>query len=261
MRKNILFFFIVEVAGMLVMNFTGLASTVSKSSDTLKILTYNVRNCKGLDDVTDYERVAKIISRIDADFVALQELDSVTERSKKVDVLKELTEKTGMFSVYRASISFQGGKYGIGILTREKPLRTESVPLPGSEEKRSLLMVEMKDVVICCTHFSLSPDDRMKSVGIINQLMLKYTKPVILAGDLNAEPDSPEMVKLEEGWKILNNTVVPTIPAYKPVNCIDFVMAFKSKKYRFDVIDRKVEKEPVASDHLPVWVKVLVSSN
>jgi len=56
-------------------------------------LTYNVRNCKGLDNNTDYKRVADIISRVDADVVALQELDSATERSNKVVVWKNLQYK------------------------------------------------------------------------------------------------------------------------------------------------------------------------
>jgi endonuclease/exonuclease/phosphatase family metal-dependent hydrolase len=233
---------------------------LAQSSGSLKILSYNVRNCKGLDNVTDYKRVAKIITRINADFVALQELDSATERSNRVDVLGELAKETKMFSTYRASIAYQGGKYGIGILTREKPMRTEAVALPGAEEKRSLLVVEMKEIVICCSHFSLTKADREKSVEIINQLVSTYQKPVFLAGDLNAEPDSPEMVKLSENWLILNNTANPTIPADQPTKCIDFVTALKCPKYKFDVIDTKVENEPVASDHLPVWVNILVKN-
>ena len=86
---------------------------------SLKILTYNVRNCVGLDKSTDYQRIADVIKRIDADVVALQELDSATSRSKNIVVLNELAARTNLFPSYSASISFQGGKYGIGVLTRE----------------------------------------------------------------------------------------------------------------------------------------------
>jgi endonuclease/exonuclease/phosphatase family metal-dependent hydrolase len=233
----------------------------AQSAGSFKILSYNVRNCRGLDEVTDYKRVARIISRIDADFVAIQELDSVTERSKRTDVLGELARETKMIPTYRASISYQGGKYGIGFLTREKPIKTEAIALPGSEEKRSLLLIEMKKIVICCSHFSLTQVDREKSVGLINELVSKYQKPVFLAGDLNATPDSPEMVRLAENWQILNDQAMPTIPADQPKKCIDFVAAWKSERYKFEVKDSKVENEPVASDHLPVWVKVKVVSN
>jgi len=253
--------FIAELVIQLFFNPESFASGKTGVTDTLKILTYNVRNCKGIDNLTDYERVAKVISRINADVVALQELDSVTERSKRIDVLAELARLTGMFPVYNSSIRFQGGSYGIGFLTREKPHYSEALSLPGTEEKRSVLLVEMDNYVVCCTHFSLTESDRMESVHLINQLISRYKKPVFLAGDLNAEPGSPEISKLSESWQILNNTQTPTFPANKPVKCIDFILAKKTKKLQFKVHNQMVSDEPVASDHLPVWVEVIVLSN
>ncbi len=223
---------------------------------TLKILSYNIRNCKGLDNVTDYQRTADVIRRIDADFVALQELDSVTQRSKGIFVLNELASKTKMYPTYRASISYQGGKYGIGILTREKPLKTEAIALPGKEEPRSLLIVEMKDYVFCCTHLSLTHEDRIASVALINKAVEHYSKPVFLAGDMNAVARSIEITDLAKNWHILTNPAKPTIPANEPKDCIDYIFAKKNKNYRFNVIKSVVENEPVASDHLPVWVEV-----
>ncbi|MFA5326342.1 MAG: endonuclease/exonuclease/phosphatase family protein [Prolixibacteraceae bacterium] len=227
--------------------------------DTLKILTYNVRNCKGLDNVTDYNRVGGIISRIDADFVALQELDSATERSNKIVVLNELAAQTAMFPTYRGSISYQGGKYGIGILTKVKPIKTEAVPLPGEEEKRSLLILEMEKYVICCTHFSLTRADRIASTDIIANAVKKYSKPVFLAGDLNTEIGSTEMKNLLKDWLIINNPSQPTIPANVPKKCIDFVLVKKNPNYKVKIVQSVVGNEPVASDHLPVWVKVVVN--
>jgi hypothetical protein len=81
---------------------------------TLKILSYNVRNGVGLDKVTDYHRIASIFNRMEADAIAIQELDSATTRSKGVVVLTELAAKTGMYPTYSSSIDYQGGKYGVG---------------------------------------------------------------------------------------------------------------------------------------------------
>lgn len=235
------------------------ASENSEYGDTLKILSYNVRNCKGLDNSTDYKRVGDIISRIDADFVALQELDSATDRSNKVVVLNELATQTRMYPTYSSSISYQGGKYGIGILTKEKPIGTEAVPLPGKEENRSLLILEMENYVICCTHFSLTQADRITSVDIIANAVKKYSKPVFLAGDFNAETGSTEMKNIVKDWLIINNPSQPTIPANDPKKCIDFVLVKKSPTYQVEIIKSVVENEPVASDHLPVWVKVRIN--
>src|SRR5665648_396979 len=141
----------------------------------VRILTFNVRNGRGMDDRTDYDRVANVIFAIHPEVVALQELDSVTIRSNGVDVLKAIAEKCEMNYFYGASIPYQGGKYGIGILSKETPLKTTFFPLPGTEEKRGLLMAEFKEYIFFCSHFSLTEADRVASVQLINK---KGTEPV-----------------------------------------------------------------------------------
>lgn len=228
------------------------------ANETITVLTYNVRNCLGLDNTVNYPRVAKVISNINADVVAIQELDSATSRSKRVSVLHELAGLTGLIPTYNASISYQGGKYGIGILSKEKPLHVEGISLPGTEEKRSAVVVEMKNYVFVCTHFSLTEEDRIKSVSLLDEVTAKYAKPVLLGGDLNATPNSSVVKAFSKNWKILTDTSKLTIPANKPTECIDYIMARKQKGYTFNVLQSVVENEPVASDHLPVWIKVSV---
>lgn len=227
-------------------------------TNSLTLMTYNVRNCKGLDDITDYSRVASVIARVNADFVALQELDSATLRSKQKVVLNELATQTQMFPSYSASIPFQRGKYGIGMLTREKPIKTESVGLPGQEEKRSLLIVEMEKYVLCCTHFSLNTNDRLSSVAKIDSLTQHYQKPVFLSGDLNLVVSSPEMDALCKNWVILNNPGQPTFPANKATECIDFILVRRKDAKKVSVMASVVGNEPVASDHLPIWIKLKI---
>ena len=224
--------------------------------DTVRILSYNVRNCLGMDGITDYQRVANIIARITPDAVALQELDSATHRSNGVVVLDTLASSTNMYKTYGASIAYQGGKYGIGVLSKERPLSSKVVALPGREERRSLLIVELKDFVICCTHFSLTEEDRIASVEIIQKTLKVFSKPIFIAGDFNAVPSSEEIKKIEENWLMLNNPANPTIPSNSPKKCIDYVFASKFTGSTFLVKQTVVENEPVASDHLPVWVEV-----
>lgn len=244
----------------LAINFCCKTSHQTKLSNdnTITILSYNVRNCRGLDNSVNYQRVADAINKTNADIVALQELDSATTRSKGVSVLNELATLTGMVATYRASINFQGGKYGIGILTRRKPLRVEGVALPGKEEQRSVLVVEMKDYSLACSHFSLTETDRLKSVEIVDQLTSKYTNPVFLAGDLNANPGSSVIKAFSHNWQLLSDTTQLTIPADKPTECIDYIMARKQAGHSFTIIQAMVGNEPVASDHLPVLVKVRI---
>ena len=225
-------------------------------SGRIKILTYNIKNCIGMDGKVNYQRVADIIKRVNPDIVALQELDSATQRSKGVVVLNELARMTGMYQTYGASIAYQGGKYGIGMLTKEMPVSRKRIPLPGREEPRSLLIVELNKIVIACTHFSLNADDRLISASIVSTAFKGYSKPVFLAGDLNAVPQSPVIEEIGSFWSILNNTSTPTIPADNPSRCIDYILGLKADGKTFTTLKTVVEQEPVASDHLPVWVEV-----
>ncbi|MFZ6025924.1 MAG: endonuclease/exonuclease/phosphatase family protein [Bacteroidota bacterium] len=220
-------------------------------SEPLRLLSYNIRNAKGMDNVTDYTRIAGIITQSKASIIALQELDSVTQRSKGVDVLKELSEATGMYASYGAAIAFQGGKYGVGILSKEKPLAQKTVPLPGAEEARVLLMVEFKEYVVFCTHFSLTEKDRVSSVKIIEAALQAYTKPVFLAGDLNDTPGSTTMQILQQKFQLLSSSGF-SFPSDNPDRCIDYILAYS--KTRIYVLESAVLQEPIASDHRPVLV-------
>ena len=228
------------------------------STLTVKILSYNIKNCQGMDGVVSYQRVADVIKRIDAEVVALQELDSATQRSKGVVVLDELSRLTGMNKTYGASIDYQGGKYGIGILTKEKPVSWKRIPLPGREEPRSLLIVELKDIVFGCTHFSLTEEDRLSSAYIASNSFKDYSKPVFLAGDLNSIPESSIIKSIENYFSILTNPSSPTSPSNNPSKCIDYILGLKTNGTSFTTIRTVVEQETVASDHLPVWAEIEV---
>lgn len=217
------------------------------------LMTYNIRNAKGMDNTTDYERTALVIKNAKADIVALQEVDSATVRSKREDVLKNLSEKTGLFRMYGAAIPYQEGKYGVGILSRRQPSKYYTVPLPGNEEKRVLLVAVFKKYVIFCTHLSLTEADRLSSVLIINKEAAKFQKPIYLLGDMNAEPTSASISILKERWKLLSGEEF-SFPATVPNKCIDYIFTSNNRKAK--VISKKVIGEPMASDHRPVLVEV-----
>lgn len=225
----------------------------TKKNEVL-IMTYNVRNCHGLDDSTNYQRVADIIKRINPQIIAIQELDSATLRSNGMVALNELAGRTGMYAEYGPTIDYLGGKYGNGILSKEKPVSKRLIPLPGREEKRAILIVEFEEYIFCCTHFSLNAEDRLKSAEIINALFQKSSKHIFLAGDLNTLPDSDVFKEIGKDWQMLNSSLNPTIPSDYPRRCIDYIFVLKNTNHSYKVVKTMVEKEPVASDHLPVWV-------
>lgn len=221
--------------------------------EPLRLLSYNIRNAKGMDNITDYHRIADIITKSKASIIALQELDSVTRRSQGVDVLKQLAETTGMYGTYGAAIAFQGGKYGVGVLSKEKPLAHKTIPLPGTEEARVLLVVEFKSYRVFCTHFSLTEKDRISSIKIIEQELLTSKKPVLLLGDLNDTPASNTIQQLQQSFQLLSTDAF-TFPSNNPDRCIDYILAHN--KTKLPVIKTEVLEEPVASDHRPLLVEL-----
>ena len=224
------------------------------SQDYLKLMSYNIRNTKGMDNVRNVQRIANIINNEAPDVVAVQELDSMTTRSNQTYVLAEVAERTQMHANYAPAISFQGGKYGIGILSKEQPLSIRTFPLPGREEERMLMIAEFKDYLFACTHLSLTEEDRLASLDIIKNSASTSNKPFFLAGDLNDTPDSKFIKSLQQDFQILTNTKKPTYPAPEPKETIDYIAAWKENTDNFANLSAQVVEEPLASDHRPITV-------
>lgn len=238
----------------LIMLLTALAACVS-AQDSLTLMSYNIRNAKGMDKKRDIQRIADIISREKPDAVAIQEVDNMTLRCFK-NVMKELGKLTGMHATFAPAINVVIGKYGIGILSREKPISTQIIRLPGSEEKRVLLITEFNDYYFCSTHLSLTPEDRMASLDIINQYAEKSTKPFFLGGDLNARPDSELIDSMSIRFDILNDVNAHTYPSAAPDRTIDYIISWKPYAAQYSIADSRVLYEPIASDHRPIVVKI-----
>ena len=221
----------------------------------LKVMSYNVRHCAGMDLVVDYDRTAAVIIQQQPDVIALQELDSMTGRSGQHDQLSELANRTQYYPVFGSAIDYDGGKYGVGLLTCEQPKSTKCIPLPG-EEPRVLLVVELKDYVLACTHLDLEEDSRLASVPLIVEEAQRWQKPFILAGDWNDAPDSQLLQEMTQYFTV-NSGNQATYPADEPQECIDYVASFKERPAV--TLEYRVIDEPAASDHRPIIVSLQLS--
>ena len=178
----------------------------------------------------------------------------MTQRSE-LYVLENIAKQLNMHYVYSASYERQGGgKFGNGVLSKEKPIRSWAAPLPGRDEARSLLIVEFHDYVFCCTHFSKNAEDRLASVPLINEQLKDIKKPVIMGGDFNATPISLPIQALTESWTILNDTTEYTLPPANPNRCIDFVLI--KAPHTATVKSSQVINTQAAAWHLPVVVEI-----
>ena len=138
---------------------------------TLHVMTYNIRHGAGLDEVVDLDRQAKIIRDAQPDVVGLQEVDSIVPRSGRVDETAYLANALGMYGSYGPAIPLSGGKYGVAILSKERPLS-----------------VRIENYVFARTHLDLEEENRLASLPIIIEEASRHDKPFFICGDWNDKP-------------------------------------------------------------------------
>ena len=237
--------------------------------NSIRLATYNTHRCEGWEtqtnvDRANYNNTAKVISLIDPDVIALQELDKFTTWHPH-DQLQELADRTGMKPYYCKTIDYRSGDYGIGILSKREPLRTVSGDLPGTEA-RKFFLAEFDDYIFIATHLChLETTNRAQSVEIINAYIAanyaSYTKPIFLAGDFNESNMSSEMmVKLKEKWEIISTSSNTFMNTATPKR-IDYIVLYKGNKAACEVLGTAVPSYDEinvnkVSDHLPVLVDI-----
>lgn len=228
----------------------------------LRIMSYNIHIGVGMDGGgPKLERIAKIVTDAGCDLAGLQEIDQNTQRTGGVDQLTELAKLAEMHGEFAKAIPHQGGAYGVGMLSRAKPLRAYSMPLPGKEEARVLQIVEFERFVLFNTHFSLREESRQQSVEIIEKERAKFpAKPVFLTGDFNDTPDSDTVAALLKTWTRLSGPE-PTYSTQKPQTTIDYIFAALPPGFTATVEKHRRVEQRVASDHFPIWVDVTVLKN
>ena len=235
----------------------GITFTGCQNKAPHTFMSYNVHNCIGMDGEVDCAHVGKAIQSMNPEVVAVQELDSVTGRNHFY-VLQEIANAAGMHASYGAAIKYNGGKYGIGLLSKEKPLSFYNIPLPGREEKRTLLVAEFEKYVYCCVHLSLTEEDQFASVALIKEELAKFDKPVFIAGDFNAHPDSRTIKAMNELGTAFTNPNVFTYPSEGANECIDYIYQINGKTQAELIENGTLETDvvKVASDHVPVYAIV-----
>lgn len=228
----------------------------------IRVLSYNIRHGRGMDEKVDMQRIARVINAVEPDIVALQEVDRGVERSGKIDEPAELAELTGTAWVFERNIPYQGGDYGNALLTKLPIVARKNVHLPShyEGEQRGCLVVDLTlpggsgTIRVLATHLDYRPDDgeRLASAALIDEVVAEHPdRPTILMGDLNARPDSTTLERLDQTWTRINAEPLPTYPSGEPNRQIDYILVRPEGTWR--VVEVRVIDEPVASDHRPIF--------
>ena len=249
---------------------------VATQTDTLRVMTYNVHSCKGMDGKRDAERIARLIARAKPDVVALQELDAGRARSHGMDQAQLIAGHLVMDFHFHAAICVEEERYGDAILTHLPQRLVKAGPLPGLAgkphlESRGALWVAVdlhgKEVQIINTHLGLSRRERMAQVeALLGSDWLGHEQcrePVILCGDFNARPSSPVCRRLCHGLRDVQTQAQDhrpksTFSGRFPTLRIDHIFISPGVEVTSIEVPGS-ELARVASDHLPLVAELRIN--
>jgi len=228
---------------------------------SLRVLTYNIRHCKGLDGRVSLDRVASVIRSSGADLAALQEVDSFSCRSGLRRQAYVLGRELVMWSVYGPTRrTLRLPRFGNAILGKRRLLEAVQHRLPGEGEPRSLLGVKVEsdrvELALFNTHLGLTVRSRGEQIARIVEVLQGASGPFVLCGDFNCRPHAPELAPLyalaQDAAAVLGREA-PTFPAGGPKVRIDYIFVSPHWSVRgIEVL------ESDASDHLPVMAELVV---
>lgn len=233
------------------------------ASIPLRVLSYNIRHGRGLDDSVDLPRTAAVIRALRPDIVGLQEVDDRVARSGGVAQAEALGAQLGLQHAFGAFMDYQGGRYGMAILSRFPIVRATPVRLPDGNEPRIALSAELRlpgdrTVMVVNVHFDWVADDafRFAQASALTRFLDSLTVPYLLLGDFNDEPGSRTLAlfrqRAVEAAKEADDRL--TFSSTDPVKEIDFIFAAPSNAW--SVGSARPVTEPMASDHRPVIASV-----
>jgi endonuclease/exonuclease/phosphatase family metal-dependent hydrolase len=240
----------------------------------LRVLVFNIHAGKDAAGAANLDGIASVIRSSQADVVLLQEIDRHTARSGNVDQVATLQHSTGFDAAFGPSLlHYDGGEYGIAILSRFAIGFRQTIPLPvrpvqtragGSQEPRVALLAFTHPLttppILRVLNTHLDPADGTARGQEVSHLVEAYQDqavaktPVIVGGDFNSTPDNPVLqplraAGLRDAWSECGSGDGFTYPADKPAKRIDYLFLSGGLQCAgAQVLDVQ------ASDHRPLLV-------
>jgi glycosyltransferase involved in cell wall biosynthesis/endonuclease/exonuclease/phosphatase family metal-dependent hydrolase len=251
---------------------------VERAPEVLRVMTYNVHSCIGVDGRLSIKRIAQVINQYSPDVVCLQELDVDRKRTGRRDQAQEIAYLLQMICKFHPAFTVEEEKYGDAILSRYPIQLIKAGRLPqkarkrGERQPRGALLVEVdtpkEKVLVLNTHLGLHPLERRLQIdAILGKDWLGNAATdsrVIVCGDLNASPGSYVCKTLRQRYQdVQTGTKIRPQKTWHGrvlINRIDHIFISPNLKVRHVSVPRTALTK-TASDHLPVIADIDISEN
>ena len=224
----------------------------------MRLATFNILHGRSpVDDRVDVDRFAAAIGSLDADVLALQEVDREQPRSHHADLTAVAADAMGA-EAHRFVAAIAGtpgatwmaatgreqpgtAEYGIALLSRYpvrswQVVRLPTIPfrfpmwLPGprkvivvDEEPRAAVIAVVEtphgELTVVNTHLSFVPGWNRRQLRRLRRDLDAFPGPLVLMGDLNMTPPTPAAVT---GYRSLASGL--TFPLDEPDRQLDHVL-------------------------------------
>ncbi|MEW5894645.1 MAG: endonuclease/exonuclease/phosphatase family protein [Candidatus Omnitrophota bacterium] len=251
----------------------------------LRVMTYNVHSCIGMDGKICPQRIAEVIDIYEPDIIALQELDVECHRTRYLHQPEVIAQYLNYHYKFYSHMEIEGGRYGNAVLSRYPMTLIKEDKLPRIEDRsrigferliratfepRGALWVKINfkegDLQVLATHLGVHRGEgTLQAKTILGPQWLNDIppEPMVLCGDMNAGHHSDVYHLFSGKFKdaqLLNGKKRPlkTYPSFCPMRRIDHIFV----NGKCDVLkcwSPKTRETKKVSDHLPLIADLQIS--
>ena len=232
------------------------ASPAEGENTTLRFVSFNILHGRRPNGPVDLAALARSISDLRADVLALQEVDRRMVRSRFADLTVIAAAASGLHGVFRsARRRYDLGLYGNALLGRGRlyDVEVRHLPRKGWRRERRIAILASLDIEgrtwrVGAVHLSLFREESEPQLRMLLQELAVHDGPAVLMGDFNRR--SHEVIPLARslGWGAVD--AANTYPAWEPTIRLDYVLTHNCEAQSAEVIETEV------SDHRALVVEV-----
>jgi endonuclease/exonuclease/phosphatase family metal-dependent hydrolase len=233
-------------------------STEPEREKPLTLASYNIRRCVGSDGQQDAARIREVLQMLDADVIALQEVE-VSPLAP--DLLEYFCEQGDWRPILGITLRRASGDYGNAVLSRFPIRAVHRQDLSyRHREPRGALHLDLEcggsPLRVVATHFGLRPIERRAQAEALADELDAFSRSstapsaTVLMGDFN------EWYLWGRTLRHLSRRFLPspsprTFPARQPLFALDRIWVSKGvHAFRLEAVRTPLTR--VASDHLPL---------